>query len=56
MPEESDSIPEWGELQDARNVAREWDSKILARIKEKQRNGPLPDLPDRFKKIGRAHI
>lgn len=51
MPEESDAIPEWGELNDARSVAREWDSKILARIKEKEGNGPVPDLQERFTKI-----
>jgi len=32
------------ELNDARSIARELDSKILARIKEKQKAGPLPDF------------
>ncbi|MBI5775584.1 MAG: hypothetical protein HZA89_17840 [Verrucomicrobia bacterium] len=39
------------ELKDARNIARELDPKILARIKEKQAAGPLPDIRKRFDAI-----
>jgi len=48
MPEETDSTSESGELRDARNVARELDPKILVRIREKEKFGPLPDLRQRF--------
>ena len=51
MPEYQEHSPETGELSDARNVARELDPKILARLKEKQKAGPLPDLRQRFDAI-----
>ena len=42
---------EGDELNDARNVARELDPKIILRIKEKQEKGPLTDLRTRFDAI-----
>ena len=42
---------EGDELNDARNIARELDPKILLRIKEKRDKGPLPDLRIKFDAI-----
>lgn len=39
---------EFAELKDARNIARELDPKILARIIKKQAVGPLPDIRKHF--------
>lgn len=44
MAENQTRFSEIQELNDARNVARELDSKILARIKEKQKAGTLPEI------------
>lgn len=48
MAENQSNSSEIQELKDARNVARELDPKILARIKEKQKAGPLPDIRKKF--------
>lgn len=48
MAENQTRFSEIQELNDARSVAREFDSKILARIKEKQKVGPLPDIRKKF--------
>jgi hypothetical protein len=51
MAENQSNASEIQELNDARNVARELDPKILARIKEKQKAGPLPDIRKQFDAI-----
>ena len=48
MAENQTRFSEIQELNDARSIARELDSKIMARIKEKQKAGPLPDIRNRF--------
>jgi hypothetical protein len=44
MAENQTNFSEIQELNDARNVARELDPKIMARIREKQKAGPLPEI------------
>lgn len=48
MADNQSSFSEIQELNDARNVARELDAKILARIQEKQKAGPIPDIRKKF--------
>ena len=55
MVENQSNYSEIQGLNDARNVARELDSKILARIKVKQKAGLLPDIRKRFDEILARH-
>ncbi|MBC8245652.1 MAG: hypothetical protein H8E20_14825 [Verrucomicrobia bacterium] len=55
MVEYPENRPEFKTLRDAENVAREMDSKILARISKKEKNGPLPNIRKRFDDILRNY-
>lgn len=46
-----ENSPEANELNDARNIARELDPKIIERIKEKELAGPVPDIRPLFDAI-----